>query len=35
MGKAFQTQPDVSTSSKEKALWESQSGIVKEDKDHD
>lgn len=32
MGKAFQTQPDVSISSKEKALWESQPGIVTETK---
>lgn len=32
MGKAFQTQPVVSISSKEKALWESWCGIVTETK---
>lgn len=32
MGKAFQPQLDVSISSKEKALWESQSDIVTETK---
>lgn len=32
MGKAFQPQLDVSIPSKEKALWESQSGIVAETK---
>lgn len=32
MGKAFQAQLDVSVSSKEKALWESQSGVVTETK---
>lgn len=32
MGKAFQPQLNVSISSKEKALWESQSGIVTETK---
>lgn len=32
MGKAFQPQLDASISSKEKALWEPQSGIVTETK---